>query len=238
MENSQTINSQTINFNNIALPKCPFLWNYENQYLYPIIDCTQVNFADNLDNIMSKIIDEDNNLEKLKKFKMDYFEIKQNILLDNDVSNKINISFHSWYYSKISRSDDMTKVEFNIPIETCIVSGLDNNDIIDGKKYGKKYEIKSDEILIGKFTKRKIRVHDKKLSPANSNTFYINLVDNINTDQDNNIGNQKLDIEHDSRHDLEHDSEHDLEQNQIDFYSICSDNKIKKCAITHHILLF
>jgi hypothetical protein len=34
-------------------------------------------------------------------------------------------------------------------------------------------DIKSDEILLNEFTKRKINIHNEKLSPANSNTFLI-----------------------------------------------------------------
>jgi hypothetical protein len=87
----------------------------------------------------------------------------------------------------------MTKTEFNVPLESCIIS---NSSFI-----------KSDEILLNEFTKRKINIHNKKLSPVNSNTFLINT----------NITNNN---------------------NQIDFYSICYDNKIKLCSITHHIVKF
>jgi hypothetical protein len=195
----QMENSNNILFNGISLPKCPFLWNYPNQFIHPIIEYYQTDFTNDLDNIISNITNESDK-DKIKKFKKDYFEIKQKILLDKSMCDKINLSFHSWYFSKISKSDDMTKIEFNIPLDTCIVHG--------SNVFGPTY-IKQDEILINEFTKRKIRIHDKKLSPANSNTFCIQNI-----------------------------KENNLENNQIDFYSICFDTKIKRCVITHHIMMF
>jgi len=186
----------TILFDNIELPKCPFIWNYENQYIHPIINVMELPIDLDINENINKIIDniEDvQDVDKIKKFKKDYFVIEQKILLNKSEKNKINLSFHSWYFSKISKNNDMTKVEFNIPVNTCIVS--QSNNII------------SDEIILNKFTKRKINIHNKRLSPANSNTFFI-----------------------------DYDYNNDIDNKQIKFYSVCFDTKIKCCVITCHIL--
>ena len=31
-------NLENIFFNSIEIPKCSFLWNYENQFMYPVIN--------------------------------------------------------------------------------------------------------------------------------------------------------------------------------------------------------
>lgn len=186
-------NSTSIIFNSIELPKCPFLWNYENQYLHPIIEYSKIVDSEIIDGI-NEYVEKNlkNNVDKIKKIKKDYWIIKQKILFSKSEENKINLSFHSWYYSKISKSNDMTKIDFNIPLNTCILTDSLN--------------IKEDEIKINELTKRKIIVHNKKLSPSNSNTFYI----------------------------CEHSP--NLIPSQLEFYSVCWDGEIKQCVITKHVV--
>jgi hypothetical protein len=115
-------NSPNIIFNHIEIPQCPFLWNYENQFIHPVIKYMRVDLKQKLDDLLTNI-NNVQNVEKIKKFKKDYFQIEQKILLDKSIGeNKINLAFHSWYFSKISKSNDMTKTEFNMPLETCIIS--------------------------------------------------------------------------------------------------------------------
>lgn len=159
--------SSYVNFNDITIPKCPFLWNYENQFIHPIIEHYQTDFNSDLDNIITNINNNEDK-QKILKFNKNYFIIKQKILFDtnNASKNKINLSFHSWYFSKISKyNDNMTKIEFNVPLHTCIISKSNKINNCD--------KIIQDQILFNEFTLRKICVHNKKLSPANSNTFFI-----------------------------------------------------------------
>ena len=160
-----------IKFGYIDLPQCPFVWNYLDGFIHEIVSVEkhQQNIFGDIKNIIESI-ENKNDIEQLLKCNIDYYTIKQKILIIPNEKTKVNISFHSWYWLKRFKSFDMEKADFNVPLNTCLITKSKN--------------ILSDEIFINKITKRKINVHNNKLSPANSNTFYISDL-NQTSDEEN-----------------------------------------------------
>lgn len=140
-----------IKFAEIFIPVCPFIWSY-NEFVFPIVELKQ---------ITKDSFTMANELNRLtKNLQTDFYFVKQKYFKESTSSY---ISFHSWFYSKISDNKDMTKVK----LQTTIFTGLFTNmEITQDNKYG---------ISINHLSKRFLSIHNKRLSPKNTNTFTLNL---------------------------------------------------------------
>jgi hypothetical protein len=68
-------NLDNIFFNGIEIPKCPFLWNYENQFIHPVINWTHIDLTEKFDDLIINL-NNIQHIEKIKKFKKDYLSNK------------------------------------------------------------------------------------------------------------------------------------------------------------------
>ena len=147
-------NVANIKFAEIELPACPFVWSY-NEYLFPI---TETKILDASSFKMPKEF-----ADVFKNYTTDYFSVKQKLFKEN---NRVYISFHSWYFSKISKLDDMTRSQFKMKIYSGLFADNTNNIYLQTDKNG---------IPINCIEERTIHVHNKRLSPGNSNTVTFDL---------------------------------------------------------------
>jgi hypothetical protein len=178
-----------IKFSNQELPTCPFIWSY-NDCMFP------VNFAEKVDK--NSFILPNNIRDMIKKYTCEYYQVEQTLFeTENGYQDVMSVSFHSWIFSKMNPSqNNMTNYKCN----TYIVSGLfTESNILQGGKYG---------IEINSVGKRRVHVHNNRLSPKYENTFWLR-----------NILKIKPQIK------------------EINFVTIGIFEPLKICCITQHILV-
>lgn len=176
---------ESVVFAESSLPTCPFLWSY-NEYMFPLIETAILSeksfkFGD----ILKKII---------SVYETDYYLIKQKMFKESLCAY---VAFHSWYYSKTTRFRDMTKSQIKAPIFTGLFT---DKKIKQDRKNG---------ISINCLERRSLHIHNKRLSPSNTNTF-------------------TLDLSSSEFKDLK----------EFSFVSVVVCDKLKKCCVTRHILEF
>lgn len=137
-----------------SLPNCPFIWTY-NGFMFPIKSVQKVNETEiNLNNEVKNI---------LKKYTCDYYIVEQEVLnIDDNIIKVCNISFHSWLFSKFNPTlDDMTNSKLNVQIMSSLIP-LDSSEYKQIGKYG---------IEINSFGKRRVHIHNNRLSPKYDNAL-------------------------------------------------------------------
>jgi len=136
------------------LPMCPFLWLYNN-FIFKIEFAQKVTQNElQLDNSLCEII---------KQYECDFYIVEQEILNTNEKNIKFaNISFHSWLFSKLNTDNDMTNKKLNIEIMSALFTY--DNKIKQYDKYG---------IEINSFAKRRVHIHNNRLSPKFDNTVLL-----------------------------------------------------------------
>ena len=156
---------ETVKFGEIELPCHPFVWIYD-QYLLKILSS---NKYENADIILSKFKNKNDILQTLnliKNYSKDFYEVTQEI--ENLPSTEfLNISFHSWYFSKYGKSNVMTSEYFKTNIFTGIFIFTDDTII------SPKIENDVNMTSINTCDMRKISVHNIKLSPKSDNSFLL-----------------------------------------------------------------
>ena len=148
-----------ITFGEIKLPVHPFIWDYDEDILYPITESKkyksycELEFESSCLSIVLDFID---------SYDIEYYRIKQSMFKD-DNKKAVYVSFHPWYFTKISDSTTMTRTKFNVTL----LSGLYTRDsnIIKSNKGG---------LAINKTNRNDIHVHNTKLSPCRDNSFVLN----------------------------------------------------------------
>lgn len=151
IENKQPDNIDNVKFAEIDVPSCPFVWSY-NEFLFPIIETKKITKE------TFTMTEELNRLTK--NLQTDYYFVKQKFFKETDTAY---ISFHSWYYTKTTHYRDMTRSKLKGVIFTGLFTNL---PIKQDRKYG---------ITINCLDKRYLHIHNKRLSPGNTNTFSIDL---------------------------------------------------------------
>lgn len=145
----------SVKFAEIELPGCPFVWSY-NEFMFPLIEAKQM---------PKDTITISEELKKLTdNYDTDFYYVKQRFFKETDGAY---ISFHSWFYTKTTHYRDMTKSK----LKTIIFTGLFTDLPI---KQDRKFGISTNSI-----DRRFLHIHNKRLSPGNTNTFSIDLK-NIN----------------------------------------------------------
>jgi hypothetical protein len=167
-----------IKFGINKFPSCPFIWYYD-QFALKILSSKKYNNIDDLnlnDNVKKSLT---KTLLLLVKYDTDFYEINQELIQgtiaiipdswESLLCESPSISFHSWYFSKIKKTDIMTSEKFSLKIFTGLFTS--ENNITPNKDNSNDNNI--DTISINTCTQKTISVHNMKLSPKLDNSFII-----------------------------------------------------------------
>jgi hypothetical protein len=149
---------QSVKFLYQDLPTCPFIWTY-NGFMFQLKSALKVTcneFADKLPTELKNM---------LKKYKCDYYLLEQEIpIIDDKIINIANVSFHSWLFSKFNNGyGNMSDSKLNTQIMSCLIPL--NTTFVQVGKYG---------IEINSFGKRRLHIHNGRLSPKYDNAIKLN----------------------------------------------------------------
>ena len=159
------MSSHMIKFGEIELAAHPFIWDYDEDILYPILKSQKLKSFDDIDFDNPKL---HKILDLIRSYDIEYYYVKQTMFKETKISY---VSFHSWYFSQISDKTNMTRSNFNVTVLTGLFTEKDNDLISENNK------IMRSGIKINGTNKNDIHVHNTKLSPCYDNSFVINISD-------------------------------------------------------------
>jgi len=154
-----------IKFGDIELPLHPFIWDYDEDILYPIIKSKKMNSFEDLKFNNSRL---QTILKLISAYDIEYYCVKQTIFKETKISY---VSFHSWYFSQISNKTNMTRCKFNVTVMTGLYAEKDEKTIFENNI---KHRV---GLTINGMSKNDVYVHNTKLSPCYDNSFVLNMAD-------------------------------------------------------------
>lgn len=145
----------TLRFCYQELPICPFVWTYNGQ----IFQISKMETSN-----LEKFNFNEEQKQFLKNYTCDFFEIEQEIpCIDGITPTVANISFHTWLFKKFNPTlEDMTNSKLNTQVLTMIVVNNKESKFDQKGKYG---------IEINSLGKRRLHIHNNRLSPKYDNAF-------------------------------------------------------------------
>ncbi len=165
----QTTVTDRIKLGSISMPPFPIMWSF--CAMSPVIESHKFESLKQFQIRDKEVL---NKIKKLikplvqEKYDIEYFQVKQKVFKEIQTAS---LSFHTWYYSKISNGKtDMTDAEFQ---KNIIVGAVSVNDYIaepNKKSFGGKA---NNKLILNGFGERAVCVRKQLKSPKNENSFDI-----------------------------------------------------------------